>query len=89
MITMLKSDVDRQLILTDKMAWSHYQDCQPEKLMAHVDKEMAAQLDEWGLTDYDFVLTDFAKVKTYRFITGDMGVEWRDNSLQTDEAEDV
>lgn len=78
-----------QGILTEKIAWSEYRECEPEKLMQHVDKAMAAQLEEWGLVDCEFVLTDFAKVKTYRFITGDMGVEWRQNTLQTDEADNT
>lgn len=78
-----------QGIITDKIATSRYEDCEPEKLMEYVDNEMHEQLEEWGLADCAFILTDFAKVKTYRFITGDMGVDWRDNKLVTDEAEDV
>jgi hypothetical protein len=75
-----------QGILTQKIAWSRYDDCEPEKLMSHVDSEMAAQLIEWGLEDFEFILTDFAKVKTYRFITGDLN-KYRNHQLQTDEAE--
>jgi len=76
-----------QGILTQKLAWSSYDDCEPEKLMSHVNHEMIGQLKEWGLADCKFILTDFAKVKTYRFITGDLN-KWRENALQTDEAEE-
>lgn len=75
-----------QGILTQKIAWSDYADCEPEKLMGHVNKEMTGQLCEWGLEEFEFILTDFAKVKTYRFITGDLN-RYRDHALQTDEAD--
>ena len=75
-----------QAILTEHIAWNKFAECEPEKLMARVNERL--DLSQYGLTDVKFILTDFAVVKTYRFITGDMDV-WNDHSLQTDAAEDV
>ncbi len=73
-----------QGILTEKIAWSDYKDCEPDKIMQHVNETMA--FDEWGLADYKFILTHFAVVKTYRFITGDLK-QFYDNALRTDGAD--
>lgn len=75
-----------QGILTEKIAWSTLDDCEPEKLMDHVNNRL--DLQRWGLAEYEFILTDFARVKTYRFITGDLN-RWKNHALATDEAEDL
>ena len=75
-----------QGILTEHIAWSTFEQCEPEKLMNFVNNKL--DLGRWGLAEVEFILTDFAAVKTYRFITGDLN-RWTENSLETDEAEDV
>jgi hypothetical protein len=67
-----------QAILTEYIAW--------KDIMSHVQERL--NLEQYGLADIRFILKDFAVVKTYRFITGDMDT-WTDHSLQTDAAEDV
>jgi hypothetical protein len=75
-----------QAILTEYIAWNDFKVCDPKSVMAHVQTQLNLEL--YGLEDVRFILKDFAVVKTYRFITGDMDT-WNDHSLQTDEAEDV
>ena len=75
-----------QAILTEYIAWNEFKECEPKNVMQHVQDNLT--LEEYGLADVRFILKDFAVVKTYRFITGDMDT-WTDHSLQTDEAEDV
>lgn len=79
-----------QCVLTEKIAWSDFDDCEPKVLIKHVNEKIVDQLTEWGLADIEFLLTDFAVVRTYRLITGALteGV-YRDNHLQTDEADEV
>lgn len=75
-----------QAILTEYIAWNEFKKCSPKDVMSHVQERL--NLERYGLADVRFILKDFAVVKTYRFITGDMDT-WTDHSLQTDEAEDV
>ena len=82
---MAENTIARQTqgIISRYIAWHHFVDCSPTKLMGHVDNEL--NLGRYGLADVDFILKDFAVVKTYRFITGDVD-SWNDHALQTDEA---
>ena len=75
-----------QAILTEYIAWNDFSHCSPKDVMAHVQKSV--DLERYGLADVRFILKDFAVVKTYRFITGDLDT-WTDQSLETDTAEDV
>jgi hypothetical protein len=43
-------------------------------------------MERYGLEEVKFILKDFAVVKTYRFITGDVD-SYNEYALQTDEAE--
>lgn len=61
--------------------------CTAEELTAHVNDELS--FEKYGLADVEFLLKDFAIVKTYRFITGDMDSTWMANTLQTDEADET
>lgn len=73
-----------QAILTEYIAWNEFSQCSPKDVMAHVQKNVS--FEQYGLADVRFILKDFAVVKTYRFITGDMDT-YLDHSLQTDEPE--
>lgn len=75
-----------QGIISSYIAWHHFSDCSPKHVMEYVDEHL--QLGGYGLADVEFILKDFAVVKTYRFITGDVE-SYMSNSLQTDEADEV
>ena len=75
-----------QGIISRYIAWHEFEDCSPEKVMQHVDNTI--KFEQYGLADVEFVLKDFAVVRTYRFITGELD-GYMGNSLNTDEAEDV
>jgi len=75
-----------QAILTGYIAWNEFKECDPKSVMSHVQDNLT--LERYGLADVRFILKDFAVVKTYRFITGDLDT-WTDHALATDEAEDV
>ena len=75
-----------QGIISSYIAWHHFPDCSPEKVMQHVDNTLS--LGEFGLVEVDYILKDFAVVKTYRFITGEVD-GYMSNTLQTDKADDV
>ena len=57
-----------------------FADCTPEKIMGHVSETM--NLTQWGLSRGRFLLTDFAVVRTYRVITGEVH-KWFDDALDT------
>ncbi len=73
-----------QGIISRYIAWHHFVDCSPEKVIEHVDNKMS--FEQYGLADIEFILSNFAVVKTYRFITGE-AQSYETHSLQTDEAE--
>lgn len=75
-----------QAVLTEYIGWNDFAQCSPKDVMQHVQGNV--DLEKYGLADVRFILKDWAVVKTYRFITGDMDT-WSDHALQTDEAEDV
>lgn len=75
-----------QGIISRYIAWHEFKDCSPQKVMDHVDATL--KLGEYGLVDVEFILKDFAVVKTYRFITGDME-SYMNHSLQTDGEDDA
>jgi len=75
-----------QAILTEYIAWNDFSQCSPKDVMLNVQREL--NLERYGLADVRFILKDFAVVKTYRFITGDMDT-YLDHSLQTDEPEEM
>jgi hypothetical protein len=73
-----------QGIISKYIAWHEYVDCSPKQVMEHVDSEL--NMEKYGLEEVKFILKDFAVVKTYRFITGDVD-SYNEYALQTDEAE--
>jgi hypothetical protein len=75
-----------QAILTEYIGWNEFGKCSPQQVREHVNETL--KIEEYGLADIKFILKDFAVVKTYRFITGDMDT-YLNHELATDEAEDV
>lgn len=56
-------------------------ECEPAKIELHVSKTV--NLENYGLDGQEFRLTNFAVVKTYRFISGDLPAWSQGNSLNT------
>lgn len=75
-----------QGVISRYIAWHHFKDCSPQKVTEHVDETL--EIGQFGLADVEFILKDFAVVKTYRFITGDIE-SYEAATLRTDEADDV
>ena len=70
-----------QGILSEYITWHNFEDCSPAKIKEHVESVM--NLEQWGLSSGKFIISDFAVVKTYRFITGTVD-KYTEYSLQTD-----
>ena len=85
---MAENTIARQTqgILSRYIAWNQFNKCSPKVIMEHVDATL--ELGQYGLADVDFILKDFAVVKTYRFITGDTD-SWSTESLETGTADEV
>ncbi len=75
-----------QGIITGYIAWHHFPDCSPATVLQHVDDTLS--LEDYGLAEVEFILKDFAVVRTYRLIMGDVET-FVDHSLQTDEANEI
>jgi hypothetical protein len=75
-----------QAILTEYIACNVFAVCTPKHVMEHAQSNL--RLEQYGLADVRFILKDYAVVKTYRFITGDMAM-WTDHALETDTPEDA
>jgi hypothetical protein len=76
---------EAQAILSEFVPISDFDDCAPRHLRELVNNEL--DLKQFGLGGAKFLLTDYAVVKTYRFITGEMD-DYMGNSLQTDKADE-
>jgi len=76
-----------QGIISRYIAWHEFKDCSPAMVMRHVDDTL--DIAKYGLTEIEFILKDFAVVRTYRLITGEIAEDTELNSLQTDEADDL
>jgi len=75
-----------QGIISSYIAWNQFNKCSPKHVMEFVSHNL--QLESYGLAEVEFILKDFAVVKTYRFITGDIEA-YMSNSLRTDQADEV
>lgn len=69
------------------IAGHEFEDCSPAVVMRHVDDTL--DIAKYGLTEIEFILKDFAVVRTYRLITGEIADPYEPNSLQTDEADEI
>ncbi len=66
-------------LVTDYVVDNTLVNCAPRKITDHVNENL--KLTEFGLEDYSFFLTDFAKVKTYRLINGDLDSYYTEDSM--------
>ena len=57
-------------MVSDFIATRTLEECTPENLQSHVREKLT--LEQYGLSGEEFFLTNFAVVKTFRFITGDL-----------------
>jgi len=69
-----------QGIISNYIAWHDFNECSPKILVEYTNSKL--NLTQYGLADAAFLLKDFAVVKTYRFITGDMHT-WTEHPLET------
>lgn len=76
---------EAQLILAEYVPTVEFSECEPAHLRELVNQDL--DLEKFGLADVEFVLTDYAVVKTYRLITGEMDT-WTQHALTTDEADE-
>lgn len=70
-----------QAIISTFIATHKSEDCGPQALMDHVKDNL--DVEQYGLADTKFILKDFASVKTYRFVTGNLE-NWAAHTLETD-----
>lgn len=77
-----------QSLVADYVATSKGADCVPHRVQQHINQVIQKDFTEYGLADVKFLLTDYARVKTYRVIMGDMA-KWTNHELATDEQSDV
>ena len=70
-----------QAIISDFIATNNHEDCGPKALMNHVNSKL--DVEQYGLGDAEYILKDFASVKTYRFVTGNLE-NWTNHTLEVD-----
>ena len=75
-----------QGVIAKYVAVTDEHECTPAHIVDHVNENIR-QLEEWGLGELEFILTDYARVRTYRLIQGAMD-RWNDFSLQTNEPDE-
>lgn len=68
-----------QSLVSKYIAENTLERCKPKDVMAYVNSNL--NLDQWGLSSSRYLLTDFAIVKTYRIITGEI-YKWFDEQLR-------
>ena len=56
-------------------------ECEPEKIERHVS--IAVKLSNYGLSGQEYRITNYAVVRTYRFISGDLPAWSQGNALNT------
>lgn len=77
-----------QSLVADYVATHEGHECAPEVVQQHINEIVQRDFADFGLAEIKFLLTDYARVRTYRLIMGDM-LHWANNSLQTDEEDEV
>lgn len=77
-----------QSLVADYIAVHKGDQCEPHTVQQAINEKIIPQFSEYGLDDIRFLLTDYARVRTYRVIMGDMA-KWTGNSLQTDAEDEV
>ena len=82
---MAENTIARQTqgIISRFIALNDLEDCGPYTIIEVVEENV--NLERYGLAEVEFILKDYAVVRTYRLITGDVD-SWNDHALLTDEA---
>lgn len=73
--------------VADYVASACGEECAPHTIQAVVNEEIRDRFEKYGLAEVKYLLTDYARVRTYRIIMGDMS-RWQPNELQTDAADE-
>ena len=68
-------------LITDFISSHTFDECKVQEIEAHVKSKM--NLERYGVEGSDFFISNFAAVKTYRFITGEVR-QWMRTSTQLD-----
>jgi len=71
-----------QSLVADYIATHKGDECDPHTVQEFIN-EQVADFAKYGLEEIRYLLTDYARVRTYRIIMGDMA-RWNEHSLQTD-----
>ena len=77
-----------QSLVADYVAGATGEDCSPNDIQTVINLEIRGRFQDYGLADVKFLLTDYARVRTYRLIMGDME-KWNNHSLRTDAEDEV
>lgn len=77
-----------QSLVADYIATHMGNECEPHIVQQAINEIIQPDFSEYGLSDIKFLLTDYARVRTYRIIMGDMA-KWSGRELTTDTADEV
>jgi hypothetical protein len=77
-----------QSLVADHIATSYSESCEPNIVQEVINGEIRGRFQNYGLAEVKFLLTDFARVRTYRLIMGNME-KWNAHSLRTDAEDEV
>lgn len=77
-----------QSLIADYIAVNVEQDTDPHVVQKYINDIIQEGFQQFGLAEIEFWMTDYARVRTYRIIMGDMA-KWSDHSLQTDAEDEV
>lgn len=77
-----------QSLVADYIATRGEEDCDPAVIQKAINEIIQPDFAGYGLTEIRFLLTDYARVRTYRLIMGNME-KWNAHSLRTDTEDEV
>lgn len=77
-----------QSLVADYIAVHKGNDCDPHTVQNAINEIIIDTFAVYGLAEIKFLLTDYARVRTYRVIMGDMA-KWNGGELRTDVEDEV
>ena len=77
-----------QSLVADYVANATSDVCGPAEVQEVINADIRGRFQNYGLADVRFLLTDYARVRTYRLIMGNME-KWNAHSLRTDAEDEV
>ena len=77
-----------QSLVADYIAVHKGDECDPHTVQDAINETIVSSFAEYGLSEIKFLLTDYARVRTYRIIMGDMA-KWNNGELRTDVEDEV